>query len=429
MDDPRLTRPDTPPGAEPVGPTPTRPATGGLPDGRGLSRTGGGMRWIMACLLLALAGGGGWYWSGRQAGGGAAVASRPAPGVPVEAAQAEMQDLPLYLFGLGTVQPFNSVTVRSRVDGEIIRIAFQEGQMVKESDVLAEIDPRPYRAALEQAIARKAQDEATVANTKRDLERLSGLGEFASRQQVDTQRAQVGSQTAQIAADQAAIDAARTQLDYATIRAPISGRLGLRLVDQGNIVRATDQTGIVQIAQLQPISVILTAPQAQLPELQAAMAQGPVEVTASAPAGSTVLDTGKLALINNEVDIASGTVRLKAVFDNRQNRLWPGQSVNTRLRVATLKGVTAVSDDAIQRGQNELFVFVVKDGKAEKRRVEVGPFTEGRAVIEKGLAPGETVVTAGQSRLQDGTRLEVRPPPDAKAPAVQAANGPATVTR
>ena len=428
MDDPRPT------GHEAAKPAPVRPATGSLPGETSTrpvaSTRAGGWRWLVVALaVVLLAGGGWWFWSARTAKNAAAQTNRPAPAVPVEAAAAERMDLPLYLFGLGNVQPFNAVTVRSRVDGEIMRIAFQEGQMVKEGDVLIEIDPRPYRAALEQAVARKKQDEATIANTRRDLERLSGLGEFASRQQVDTQRAQVGSQSAQIAADQAAIDAAQTQLDYATIRAPISGRLGLRLVDQGNIVRATDQTGIVQIAQLQPISVILTAPQAQLPELQAALAAGPVEVTASTPAGGTVLDTGKLALINNEVDLASGTVRLKAVFDNAQNRLWPGLSVNTRLTIATLKGVTAVSDNAIQRGQDELFVFVVKDGKAEKRVVQVGPFTEGRAVVEKGLAPGETIVTAGQSRLQDGTRIEVRQPQGAAPSAVQATNTPATVTR
>lgn len=383
--------------------------------------------WLWAALaVVLLAAGGGWYWFGRaDAGPKEQAGQRPQParGVPVEVADARQADVPVYLNGLGNVQAFNTVTVRSRVDGELIRIAFQEGQVVHEGDVIAQIDPRPYQAALDQARAKKQQSEATLASGRGDLERtrqLAGRG-FAPQQQLEQQTATVGSTTAQIAMDQAAIETAEIQLGYTTIRAPITGRTGVRLVDQGNIVRASDQTGIVEIAQTDPISVLFTAPEQQLPEIARAMREGPVKVLAMSTDGREILAEGTLSLINNEVDPASGTVRLKATFENKGDRLWPGLSVNTRLLVRTLRAVVAVPEDAIQRGPNELFVFVAKeDGTAEKRNVRVGPFTEGLAVIEQGLRPGERVVTLGQSRLQAGTRLEIATP----APAKTAENGP-----
>ena len=383
--------------------------------------------WLWAALaVVLLAAGGGWYWFGRaDAGPKEQAGQRPQParGVPVEVADARQADVPVYLNGLGNVQAFNTVTVRSRVDGELIRIAFQEGQVVHEGDVIAQIDPRPYQAALDQARAKKQQSEATLASGRGDLERtrqLAGRG-FAPQQQLEQQTATVGSTTAQIAMDQAAIETAEIQLGYTTIRAPITGRTGVRLVDQGNIVRASDQTGIVEIAQTDPISVLFTAPEQQLPEIARAMREGPVKVLAMSTDGREILAEGTLSLINNEVDPASGTVRLKATFENKGDRLWPGLSVNTRLLVRTLRAVVAVPEDAIQRGPNELFVFVAKeDGTAEERNVRVGPFTEGLAVIEQGLRPGERVVTLGQSRLQAGTRLEIATP----APAKTAENGP-----
>ncbi|MDB5592834.1 efflux RND transporter periplasmic adaptor subunit [Enterovirga sp.] len=372
---------------------------------------------VLACLILA-ASAGWWHWSGRAAAPGRADARAPAgreavaSRVPVQVATVAREDVPVFFDSLGLVQAFNSVTVRSRVEGELVEIAFQEGQTVREGDLLARIDPRPYQAALDQAVARKAQTEATLSGTRLDLERTQKLAsqEFASRQQLDQQRASLGAQSAQLKSEQAAIDIARTQLDYATIRAPISGRLGIRLLDQGNIVRSGDQTGIVEIAQLQPISVLFTAPEGQLGAIAAAKQAGDVKVLALAPDGRTVLGEGVLALINNTVDAASGTVRLKATFPNAESSLWPGLSVNTRLLARTVKGALAVPDAALLRGQNELFVFVVRpDGRAEKRVVRAGVFSDGRVVITDGLREGDSVVVAGQSRLQPGSVVEIEP--------------------
>lgn len=371
---------------------------------------------LLAVLVL---GAGGW-WSGwgrgaaRDGGQGAGARVERAPArVPVELATAAKGDVPIYLGGLGTVTAFNTVLVRSRVDGELMEIAFEEGQTVREGDLLARIDPRPYRAALDQAVARKAQDEATVSSTRLDLARTRELAgrSFASQQQLDQQTANVAAQTAQLQSDQAAIESAQTQLGYTTVRAPLSGRLGLRLTDRGNIVRATDTTGIVEIAQLQPISVLFTAPEGQLGEILAAKAEGDVRVTALASDGRTVLGEGVLALVNNTVDPASGTVKLKATFPNADNRLWPGLSVNTRLLVRTLKNVLTVPDTAVMRSQDGLYGFAVgQDDKVEKRVLSVGPITEGRAVVLDGMRDGDRVVTGGQSRLQGGVRVEASRP-------------------
>ncbi len=389
--------------------------------------------WVWGLLLvLALAGGGAWYW---QRGNAAAPRQQDAAGqraqpagIPVEVAAARKTDLPIYLDGLGTVQAFNTVLVRSRVDGELVKIAFQEGQMVKQGDLIAQIDPRPYQAALDQARAKKQQSEANLVSNKNDLDRtrqLAGRG-FAPQQQLDQQTSTVGSTTAQIAMDQAAIENAELQLGFTTIRAPISGRTGVRLVDQGNIVRASDQAGIVEIAQIDPISVLFTAPEQQLPGIARAMGRGPVKVIALSSDARESLAQGTLNLINNQVDPASGTVRLKAVFENADERLWPGLSVNTRLLVRTLRDVVTVPEDAIQRGPDELFVFVAKDdGTVEKRGVKVGPFSERQAVIEEGLASVERVVTLGQSRLQPGSRIQVVTPQAQRTAHGGAATAPA----
>ena len=401
-----------------------------VPSERGTDRPAGRSRawWLsLAALLLIALGGAGYYASGRLAPKPAQQAAQD-PGVPVQVAEARSTNLPVYLDSLGTVQALNTVVVRTRVEGQITRIAFTEGQMVQEGDLLAQIDPRPYQAALDQAVAKKAQDEATLANTRLDLDRTQRLGEFASRQALDTQRANVGAQSAQIAVDDALIDTARTQLDYATIRAPLAGRTGLRLIDQGNIVRSSDTGGIVEVAQIQPIAVLFTAPEQQLRDIAKAKAVGSVAVTALNSRDGTPLAEGELVLINNQVDAASGTVRLKAQFANAEGHLWPGLSVNTRLRLKVLNGVVTIPADAVMRGPDHLFVFVAKgDGLAEKRKVQVGIISETQAVIESGIWAGEVVVVAGQSRVMDGARLAAKrvdrePNGEARTPGPTASN-------
>lgn len=333
----------------------------------------------------------------------------PPPAVPVTIAPVEKADFPVYLSGLGTVQGFNTVQVRTRVDGEITQIVFKEGQFVKEGDLLAQIDPRPFQAALDAAKAKKVQDEASLNNANLDLARSTKLGEFATRQTVDTQRAQVAQLTAQIAGDQAAIDNAQTQLDYASIRAPIAGVTGIRMVDVGNIVTAAAQTAIVSIAQVEPISVIFTAPEQQLPAIAAAMKRGPLKVIAYTTDGRKKLSEGVLALLNNQVDSTSGTIRLKATFDNKDHALWPGLSVSTRLLVETVKDATVVPEDAVQHGPDGLFAFVVGEGsKAVVRPIKVRETGNGKSLIASGLAPGEEVVTRGQYRVQAGSLLATK---------------------
>jgi membrane fusion protein, multidrug efflux system len=362
--------------------------------------------WLV--VLVALGGGGyyGWqkYQAAEAAKAGQQAAAARRPGIPVSSAKVEKADFPVYLTGLGTVQGFNTVQIRTRVDGQIDKIAFTEGQLVKEGDLLAEIDPRPYQAAYDQAVAKKAQDEANIANANLDLKRYTQLGEFATRQQLDTQRSTVAQLTAQIAADEAAIANAKTQLDYTQIKAPISGVVGLRQVDIGNIVNAATQSGIVSIAQVEPIAVIFTAPEDQLPYISEAQAVSPLKVIAITTDGKKPLAEGKLAVINNQVDTTSGTIRLKAVFDNKDHALWPGQSVSTRLLVKTLKDATVVPDEAIQHSTNGLYSYTIgKDNKAEMRKVKVGYSIDGRSVVDEGLAPGEQVITGGQFKVEPGT--------------------------
>jgi membrane fusion protein, multidrug efflux system len=365
------------------------------------------VRWI---LLVAAVGGLCFYGWQRFHGEDRAAAANNAQkaaarnAIRVTVAPVEKADFPVYLTGLGTVQAFNTVVVRSRVDGQIDKIAFKEGQLVNQGDLLCEIDSRPYQATLDQAKAKKEQDEANLANTNLDLQRFIKLGEFATRQQLDTQRSTVQQLTAQIAADAAAIANAQTQLDYTSIKAPISGIVGLRLVDVGNIVNAATQTGIVTITQIEPIAVIFTAPEEQLPYINEAQAIAPLKVIAITTDGKKPLAEGTLAVVNNQVDSTSGTIRLKAVFENKDHALWPGQSVSTRLLVQTLKGATVVPDDAIQHGTDGLYAFIVnQDSKAELRKVKVSQSIDGRSVVETGLSPGQQVITTGQYKVQPGT--------------------------
>ncbi|MDX7953225.1 efflux RND transporter periplasmic adaptor subunit [Lichenihabitans sp. Uapishka_5] len=341
------------------------------------------------------------------------AAAKPSGAVPVTVAQVRTGSFPVVLTGLGTVEPYNSVLVRSRVDGQIVKLNFKEGDLVEKGDVLVEIDPRPYRAALEQAQAKKQQDDATLSNSKRDLDRYASLAksDYATRQQLDTQTSQVAQLTGQIAADQAAIDNAQTQLDYATIRAPIKGRVGFRLVDQGNIVNAATTTGIVQINQIKPISVIFTQPEDQLTAISAGLRAGALPVTALSTDGMQTYADGKLEVFNNEVDAASGTIRLKATFDNADKKLWPGLSVATRMTVSTRENATLVSANALLRGQAGFYAYAVTpDGKAEMRPLKVTLMNQQDAVVDAGLKAGDTVVVAGQYRLQGGTPVTVTNP-------------------
>jgi multidrug efflux system membrane fusion protein len=383
-------------------------------------------------VAIALAGYLGWrHFQGN--GPGTAIPGTSNSGgqkptaIPVTFAQAQMADFPVYLNGLGTAQPYDTVTVRSRVDGEVVKIAFKQGQMVKEGDILVQIDPRPYQAALDQALSKKAQDEANLKNAQLDLKRYGTLAEkdFASRQQLDTQQASVDQLNAQIKGDQAAIDNAQTQVSYTTIRSPLSGNAGFRLVDPGNIVHASDTTGIVTIVKLQPISVVFTAPEEDVPEINKALAADTVPVTALSSDGLKTLSQGELALVNNEVDQASGTIRMKATFANADNVLWPGLSVSTRLLVDTLKQVTVVPQDAVQHGPNGLYAFVVGGGnKAELRDIKVGQEGSGQAVVLQGLSPGEKVVIAGQYRLQQGSLVQPSEASSLNAPEVAAQDAP-----
>ena len=367
------------------------------------------IRWILPIAALVVAGYFGWqrFHSTNPTAADAAqksAASARGAAVPVTVAPVTKADFPVYLGGLGTVQGFNTVLVRTRVDGQIDKIAFKEGQLVSEGDLLVQIDPRPYQVALDQAKAKKAQDEANLANANLDLQRFTKLGEFATRQQTDTQRSTVAQLTAQLAADDAAISNAQTQLDYTTVKAPISGVAGLRQVDVGNIVNASTQTGIVTIAQIEPIAVIFTAPEDQLPYINEAQSTQPLKVIALTTDGKKTLSDGALSVINNQVDTTSGTIRLKAVFDNKNHALWPGQSVSTRLLVKTLKDATVVPDDAIQHGSDGLYAYAVKqDNKAELRKLKVSYSIDGRSVVDDGLSPGQQVITAGQYKVQPGT--------------------------
>jgi multidrug efflux system membrane fusion protein len=360
--------------------------------------------WIVLIAAVAGAGYYGWgrYQAGQQAAANAQKVVRNA--VQVNTAPVEKSDFPVYLTGLGTVQGFNTVLVRSRVDGQIDKIAFKEGQVVKQGDLLVEIDPRPYQATLDQAKAKKAQDEANLANVNLDLQRFIKLGEFATKQQLDTQHSTVLQLTAQIQADTAAIANAQTQLDYTAIQSPIPGVVGLRQVDIGNIVNASSLTGIVSVAQVEPIAVIFTAPEEQLPYINEAQAVAPLKVIAITTDGKKPLAEGKLSVVNNQVDTTSGTIRLKAVFDNKDHALWPGQSVSTRLLVSTLKGATVVPDGAIQHSTSGLYAYTVdENNKAVLNKVKVTQSIDGRSVVDEGLSPGQRVITTGQYKVSPGT--------------------------
>jgi membrane fusion protein, multidrug efflux system len=332
----------------------------------------------------------------------------PAP-IIVSVTAVKRADFPIVLEGLGQVQAYNTVLVRARVDGQIVKIAFKEGQMVSEGDLLAQIDPRPFQAALDQATAKKAQDEANLANARLDLARYATLAKqnFATQQQLDTQNSLVNQLTASIAADAAAIDAARVQLDYTTIRAPISGRVGFRLIDEGNLVNAGQQTGIVSIAQLRPIAVVFTEPQEYVDQINQILAKGSPEVTVM-NADGVKLATGKLTISDNQVDVATGTIRLKAEFENKDDALWPGLAVTTELQLGVDRNALVVPADSVQHGQGGLFAYVVDDqNRAAVRQVKVAHQNTTTSVISEGLKEGERVVTIGEFLLQPGSLVAI----------------------
>jgi membrane fusion protein, multidrug efflux system len=354
----------------------------------------------------------------------AATHNAPAA-IAVDTAAVGHADVPIYLQGLGTVQAFYTVTVKARVDGELQKIGFTEGQTVGKGDLLAQIDPRPNQAAFEQAVATKAKDAAQLANAKRDLERYTVLQpqDLASKQTVDTQHALVDQLAAQLQVDQAAIDNARTQLDYTRITSPINGRTGIRLIDPGNIVHAADTTGIVVVTQVQPISVIFTLPEEDLSAVTAALSAGPVAVTTLSRDGGTELDQGKLLLIDNEIDQPTGTAKLKAIFSNEHNTLWPGQYVNARVLVRTNRSALTIPTTAVQLGPNGPFTYVVKsDSTVEVRLLTIGEESGGMTIVKNGLAANERVVTSNQYRLQAGVHGRVAAAPASAGAHKAAAN-------
>ncbi len=395
---------------------------------------------MAALSLLVIAGVGAAYWYRPAAGPDAARSRARTEAIPVLAATAQKADVPIYLDGLGTVQAFQTVTVKPQVDGKLIEMNFTEGQDVKAGDVLAKIDPATYQAALDQALGKLAQDQATLANARVDLVRYQKLAAtaYTSAQQSDTQKALVAQLEAQMRQDQAQIDNARAQLGYTTLTAPIDGRTGIRQVDAGNIVHASDTTGVVVITTLKPISVVFTLPQQTLPQVARAMQAGSPSVLATtqnagaqsgAPGGGTPLDRGTLAVLDNQVDPATGTIKLKATFPNPDLKLWPGGFVGVRLRVDTAHDAITVPDAAVQRGPRGSYLYVIgADDTVTRREVTVGHEDAQAAIITDGLKEGERVVTDGASRLSEGTKIRVTEPA-ASSPPGNATAAPGTGQR
>ena len=366
-------------------------------------------RIVLACagvLVLAAL-----VWMLAPGGSGSRAADRDgAAAVPVDAALVARADIPVYAEGLGTVQAFYTVKVTARVDGQLERVAFTEGQSLRKGALLAQIDPRPYQAALDQARANRAKDAAMLANARQDLTRYEMLApqELASKQQVDTQHALVAQLTAQVQSDEAAVENAETQLSYTSITSPISGRSGIRLVDPGNIVRAADTTGIVVMTQVQPIAVMFTLPEDAITALTAALSNGTVQVVALSRDGHTELDRGTVALLDNQIDQTTGTIRVKATFPNANERLWPGQFVSARVLLRIEKQALTIPATALQRGPNGLFTYLVQaDSTVAVRPITVLNESEEHVIVTNGLASGDRVVISNQYRLQPGVRVRI----------------------
>lgn len=368
-------------------------------------------RTSIALVASALVGGFvGWHFVMRSGPVSAVAEEVAASTIPVTAGKAEVQDVPVYVLGLGTVQANFTVTVRTRVDGQIMHVAFKEGQEVKAGDPLFQIDPRPFQAALEQAQANKQKDEAQLEGAQRDLDRyakLVGPG-YQTRQAYDDERATVAQLQGTVKADQAQLDTAQLNLTYADVRSPIDGRTGARLVDPGNLVQAAQATGLVTITQLKPIFVSFTAPQDSFDAIRENQAKAPLAVLAYANDGKTLLAKGDLTLINNQIDTTTGTIQLKGTFQNQDERLWPGEFVNVQLIVSTRKGAITVPAPTVMQGPNGYYAYVIKpDDTVERRDVQVSMIQDGLAVVDKGLSAGEQIVVDGQYRLTNGTKVKI----------------------
>jgi multidrug efflux system membrane fusion protein len=362
---------------------------------------------VTAMFLCVVAGGVTWYWTH---GSEPAQTARARPPVPVSIASAEIKDVPIYLTGLGTVQATFTVGIHSQIDGKLQDVLFTEGQRVKKGELLAKIDPRLFQAALDQAKAKRAQDEATLAGLEKDLARFKTLGTrgFETQQNIDQQTAKVDTTRAAIVADEAAIETAQTQLDYTEIRAPSDGRMGVRMVDPGNVVRASDSGSIAVLVQAQPAIVLFTLPADTLDDVRAAIARGTVEAQAYDRNNKVLLSTGTLATIDNLIDQTTASYRLKATFANEDERLWPGQFVNARLLVDTRKNAITVPNAAIQRGPKGPFVWVVSEKKtAVARSIAMGPSGPAVTVVDSGVEEGDQVITGGQYKLSDDAPVSI----------------------
>jgi len=368
---------------------------------------------VVSALVIALCGAGAWYYLESPEPVRAARSGAP---IPVMVATVTKRDLPIYLTGLGTVQASFTVGIRAQVDGKLESVLFVEGQHVKKGDVLAKIDPRLYQASLDQAKAKKMQDEAQLISAQKDLYRSRTLVDksFQTQQVVDQQQAKVDQLIASIDADEAAIETAQTNFDYTSVVAPSDGRMGVRLIDPGNIVHASDSASIVTLTLTKPAAVLFTLSARSLNDVRDAMARGPVEVTALSQDGQRVLGTGTLLLIDNIVDQASATMRLKAMFPNDDEQLWPGDFVNAKLLVDLRHDVLTIPAPAIQRGPDGIFTWVVAaNDTVTARTIMSGPSTGDQTIITSGLTAGERVVTDGQYKLQQNARVQVTPAPSA----------------
>ncbi len=383
---------------------------------------------VIALLILAAVAAGTWWLVRSRQAAALAKTAGPARGaveVPVVDGVVVRQDVPQFLDGLGTVQAFNSVVVRARVEGLLRRVVFTEGQEVKAGDLLAEIDPTPFEIGLRQAEAKQAEDESKLANARAELVRDEGLIErkILSQKDYDDQKAVVTQGVSTVKADQAETDQARVQLGYTRILSPIDGRTGIRQIDAGNLIHTGDSNGVVVVSQLRPVSVVFTMPEQSLPQINQAQAENTLEVLALDRDSSNVVARGTLTVVDNQIDTATGTVRLKARFENQDLRLWPGQFVNTRLHLRTRKGAIVVASTVVQRGPDGPFAFVIgADGAVSMRTIRTGPVQDGLTMIESGLEPGERVVVDGQYKLQNGSKVRTGPPKGA-APSAKGGSG------
>jgi multidrug efflux system membrane fusion protein len=386
--------------------------------------------WIV-CIVVGIAVvGGGWRVLNGPKASDAAATPAPPPAVPVTVTPAKLQDVPVFLEGLGAVQAFNTVQVKAQVNGVLTALPAHEGQEVQKGDIVAEIDPAPYKAALDQAVAQRAEDMAQLQSAQLDLQRYTSLAKssYAPVQQVDDQRATVGKESAAIEADNAMIETAQINLGYCTIRAPFAGRVSLYQVDVGNLIQANGTTGIITIDQDKPIAVVFTLPEAQLPQVQDARARGTLKVIVTNSETEKPLATGTLMTPNNAIDTTTGTISLKASFPNTDDHLWPGQFVQARLQVNMLHNAVTIPALAVQHGPDGLYVFQVKpDETVTQTPVQIGYQDNGLAVISHGLTGHETIVVTGQSRLAPGTKVKTKPATNpSKAPTAEASDGSAS---